>query len=170
MADTGFKTTGNVVSSAWTTPITTTRINTSDDSRALARGTAPQSSTVNNFAFGVPAGATIDGIEAVAEMSVSNASYGAQIDVYLSWNNGANWSAAKSDTSGTTVDADKTLGGAADLWGHSWVDSELADGTFLVQIDGRTNGAGIDCRLDFFRIKVYYTEAGGNTGSMLLVF
>ena len=169
MSDTGFKVTGNVASSGTWGNMTTTRINTADNSRAIAAGTTFSVATLNNYTFGVPSGATINGIEVNTEFSTDVALATATLQLSLSWNNGTNYTATKSDTTtGSTTDKNSTLGGSADTWGHSWTDSEFANGTFLVKVEGKSSNFGGQCRLDFLQIKVYYTQ-GNNNGFFLLM-
>ena len=172
MADTGFKTTGAVVSAGTWTNMTTTRINTADDSRATAVGTTFRVATLNNYSFGLASGVTIDGIEVNTEFSTDNAGAVATIQISLSWDNGSNYTATKSDTqTGTTADKNSTLGGSTDTWGRSWTDSEFANGTFLVKVEGKSNNVAASCRLDFLQIKVYYTVAAtGATGAYYMFF
>ena len=170
MADTGFKTTGAVVSAGTWTNMTTTRINTANDSRATMTGTTFAVATLNNYTLGIPSGATINGIEVNTEFSISAASSTATLQISLSWDNGTNYTTAKSDTqTGTTADKNSTMGGAADTWGRSWTDTEFADGTFLVKVEGKSSTGGNSCRLDFLQIKVYYTTASGTTGAAFLL-
>ncbi len=169
MADTGFKTTGAVVSAGTWLNMTTTRINTADDSRAATTGTTFGVATLNNYTFGIPSGATIDGIEVNTEFSISAGGATATLQISLSWNNGTNYTATKSDTATSTTDKNSTMGGATDTWGRSWTDSELANGTFLVKVEGKSSTPSNSCRLDFLQIKVYYTAAGGNTSNWFLL-
>jgi len=170
MADTGFKTTGAVVSAGSWANMTTTRINTANDTRATATSTTFIAATLNNYTFGIPSGATIDGIEVNTEFSPDSAATTATLQISLSWNNGTNYTATKSDTqTDTTTDKNSTFGGSTDTWGRSWTDSEFADGTFLVKVEGKSSGVFFQCRLDFLQIKVYYTAAGGNTSNWFLL-
>ena len=138
--------------------MTKTRINTADDSRATMTGTTFAVATLNNYTFGIPSGATINGIEVNTEFSICNASATATLQISLSWDNGTNYTTAKSDTiTGTTTDKNSTMGGVADTWGRSWTDTEFADGTFLVKVEGKSSTVGNSCRLDFLQIKVYFT-------------
>jgi len=168
MADTGFKTTGNVVSTGTWSNFTTTRINTADNSRATTTLGTFDAATINNFSFGLSSGVTIDGIEVNSEFSNSLGTATATLQISLSWNNGTNYTATKSDTVTSTTDKNSTLGGATDTWGRSWTDSEFANGTFLVKVEGKTTAGG-SCRLDFFQIKVYYTAAGSNTTDWFII-
>ena len=156
MADTGFKTTGAVVSTGTWSNFTTTRINTADNSRAITLSSTFDAATINNFSFGLSSGVTIDGIEVNTEFSNNSGAATATLQISLSWDNGTNYTATKSDTVTSSTDKNSTLGGATDTWGRSWTDSEFANGTFLVKVEGKTTAGG-NCRLDFFQIKVYYT-------------
>jgi len=170
MSDTGFKTTGAVVSTGSWANLTTTRINTADNSRATAVGTTFIVGTLNNYSFGLSSGVTIDGIEVNTEFSTDSAAATATLQISLSWDNGTNYTATKSDTvTGSTNDKNSTLGGAADTWGRSWTDSEFANGTFKVKVEGKSSSAIASCRLDFLQIKVYYTAASGTTGAAFLL-
>ena len=158
MADTGFKTTGAVVSaSPWWTNMTTTRINTADNTRATMVGTTFAVATLNNYSFGLASGVTIDGIEVNTEFSTSPALSTATLQISLSWDNGSTYTTAKSDTVSSTTDKNSTMGGATDTWGRTWTDAEFANGTFLVKVEGKSSGFADSCRLDFLQIKVYYT-------------
>lgn len=172
MADTGFKVTGAVVSAGSWSNMTTTRINTADNSRATIAGTTFAVATLNNYSFGLSSGITIDGIEVNTEFSTDSAFQKATLRISLSWDNGTNYTATKSDTvTGSTNDKNSTLGGATDTWGRSWTYSEFANGTFLVKVEGKSDFAGTSCRLDFLQIKVYYTVAAtGATGAYYMFF
>ena len=170
MADSGWKTTGAVVSAGTWTNMTTTRINTADNSRATAQGLSFRTATLNNYAFGIPSGATINGIEVNTEFSTDDGAQTATLQISLSWNNGTSYTTAKSDTvTGSTTDKNSTMGGSADTWGRSWTATEFADGTFLVKVEGKSSQTLNNCRLDFLQIKVYYTTASGTTGAAFLL-
>ncbi len=160
MADTGLKVTGAIGYDGSWTNLTTTRINTSDNSRATTTSTVFDAGSMYNFTFGIPSGATIDGIEVQCEFNNSTAGRTSTIQFSLSHNNGTNYTATKSDTVVGTTDTTRTYGGATDTWGRSWTDSEFADGTFLMKMEGKTN-IGFTCQVDWLAVKVYYTAAGG---------
>lgn len=170
MSDTGFKVTGNVASVGLWGNMTTTRINTADNSRATMTGSSFTAATLNNYSFGLSSGVTVNGIEVNTEFSTDNAAYTATLQISLSWDNGSNYTATKSDTvTGSTTDKNSTLGGAADTWGRSWTDSEFANGTFLLKVEGKSSNGFGQCRLDFLQIKVYYSTASGQTGAAFLL-
>jgi len=127
-------------------------------------GSAASESTVNqkqdwyNFSFGVPAGATIDGIEVKVEArDIYCDPNGA--DVELSWNGGASYTSSGKGFDGNCESwSVETLGGATDTWGRSWSDSDFSDANFRIRLSmtGYT-GDGID--VDYIQVKVHYTPA-----------
>ena len=115
------------------------------------------------FAFGIPGGATIDGIEVVIEASVTTATGGTDIIcVNISPDGGATWATAKATADLTSTDATFTLGGAADTWGRAWTDTEFSDVNFLLRLMPDASGSGLlDFQVDVLSTKVYYTAAAG---------
>ena len=78
------------------------------------------------------------------------------MDVELSWDNGASWTAAKTDAVESTSERSVVLGSSSYAWGRTWVSSEFADDPFLVR--ATTNGSGSPTYfLDWAPVKVYYT-------------
>ena len=161
MADTGLKVTGAIGYDGTWTDLTTTRINTSDNSRATTTATAFDASSMYNYSFGIPSGATIDGIEVQCEFNNSFGGFVSTVQFSLSWDNGTTYTSAKSNTVTGTTDTVRTYGGATDTWGRSWTDSEFADGTFLMKMEGKT-GFGATCQVDWLAVKVYYTEVSNS--------
>lgn len=170
MADTGAKVCGTVEAEAWSSNFTTAVINSSNNVRAWALGVSYKDAEISDFAFGVPAGATIDGIAVVAEFSSSYAGFVATIAISLSYDDGVNYTAPKENTVTSTIDESKTYGGAADTWGRAWSAAEFADGTFRIKVQGKTDSADRNCRLDYLYAIVYYTEAAGGTGMFIQFF
>lgn len=174
----GAKTTGTVTSTGAWTNLTTVRINTSDDSRALCEnanncdaGAGTEDGQLSDFTFNIPSGATIDGIELIVEARCNGsqcASFsGDLIEAALSWDNGSSWTSVKQTGELTTSDASYTLGGSSDTWGRSWSSTEFSDGTFQLSIGaqcstGNCNGGGSPFRteeIDYLTLNVYYTPA-----------
>ena len=168
MADTGLNTAANVTNTSWTS-ISSSNIDTSDDTRATATGSTYLVAEAYNFSFGVPSGATIDGIEVQAEFSASLAGIIASLRLSVSGNGGSAYSSTKEDTVTGTTDTTRIFGGATDLWGlASFSEANTQDGNFYVKVEGKTNSAGRSCRLDYLAVKIYYTEANGG-GFFLLM-
>ena len=168
MADTGLNTAANVTNTSWSA-ISASSIETSNDTRASATSTSYLVAEAYNFSFGIPADATIDGIEVQAEFSASLSGVIASLRLSISGNGGAAYSATKEDTVTGTTDTTRTFGGPTDLWGEaSFSEYGTQDGNFFIKIEGKTNTVSRTCRLDYLAVKIYYTEANGS-GFFLLM-
>lgn len=152
MADTGFKTAGTVESQTNFTNFTTTSLGSSDNSYATCGSSLDVDGQISDFSFGIPASATIDGIEVTIEGKHSTGRD--QILVSLSWNDGTSFTATKSNDFDVTEGV-KTYGGTVDIWGRTWADSEFTVGTFQAKIEVPSSAA--EPSLDKLQIKVYYT-------------
>ncbi len=166
--DTGEKITGTVVSTGGWTNLTTTRINTSDNSYATCPTGDPcngNPGVLSTFGFGIPSGATIDGIEVISETGCDNAGNNCSTNVTyinaLSWDGGASWTSNKTVAFSLRADADRTLGGPADTWGRAWSDSELSNANFRARVSFSNTASTRHGRLDFLRVRVTYTAGGG---------
>jgi len=166
MADTGFKSPSSSNTGGWST---LSNCYSSNNSYATTTSTTFISGDVYNFAFGIPSGATIDGIEVTAEFSAQAGGIVATIQLSISGDGGGAYTATKSDTVTGTTDTTRTYGGATDVWGAGpWSDANFADGTFYVKVEGKSGSFGLQCRLDHLQVKIYYTE-GSQSGFFLLM-
>lgn len=170
-ADTGFHVAGTIESSSGWASFTTTRLNTSDNSRTTCNtdSTDPTcTGQISDFTFGIPGGATIDGIEVSAEYLCSNICTASTrefiLATALSWDDGGTFTTEKQDTTESETDVTVTFGGAADTWGRSWSDTEFADGSFRLKVTGDEQAGNLttDGALDYIAVKVYYTAPIGN--------
>lgn len=169
MADTGFKTASSVTNTSWTS-ISASAINSSNNTYATAQGTTFLVATCNTFGFGVPTGATIDGIEIQAEFSVNSGPASvATLQLSISGNGGSSYTTTKSNTVTGTTDTTRTYGGATDLWGEaSFSEYATQDGNFYIKLEGKADLAFVSCRLDHLQAKIYYTAStGGGFFSLL---
>lgn len=161
----------------WSNP---TNCFASDDARATAALTGSGGGTKTNYlsvnfsalAGLIPVGATIDGVFAEVEKSVTSTS-GNPVDgsVILSKDGttagpvGGNISNDKaSATVWSTTDTYASYGGPNDTWGFtSLTRADVIAGTFAFMISGfKTPGeTSTTVRIDHVRITVYYTDAGG---------
>lgn len=135
----------------------------SDDTRSTTgfsiAGTRYHRST--NFGFAIPSGATIDGIVVEIEKSQQFGSGNAQDeDVYIVKGGSPVGDDNAAAGNWPSSDAYTTYGGASDLWGTTWSDTDINASTFGVQIRALATGF-VDARIDHVRITVYYTEGGG---------
>jgi len=126
----------------------------SDDEYARPFGAAEQQDWYN-FGFSIPAGATIDGIEILAEGHKTSAGGESTDDIEFSWDGGVNYTtSSKSVTFPDITDTTETAGGAADTWGRSWTVSEFSNANFRVRFTAAgTKGMFVD----HIQIRVTYT-------------
>jgi hypothetical protein len=118
------------------------------------------SQTFNGFVHGVPESDSIEGIEVKLEVSGSTAA--GSIGVELSWNSRSSFTSTGYTTGVlTTTDTVITLGSPTDLWGHSWMPSEV-DGSFSVRVTGSPSTNNV--RIDAIQVKVYHQASGGGAG------
>lgn len=115
---------------AWTNP---NNIQASDDSYATRVNVATSNESTDwidatTFGFAIPAGSVVDGIlvELERKCSANGASYTQDLHVQL-LKAGSAVGTDKADTvtKWPTTDAYVSYGGAADLWGTTWTDSEI---------------------------------------------
>jgi hypothetical protein len=115
---------------------------------------------VTNFDFGLPAGATIDGVECRVESSVNNSGTWTQVvDLY---NASAAIGTSKSTTGITSLtDEVRSYGGAADVWSATLTQAIINGSGFGILITAnRTTGIGsARFEVDFVEARVHYTEA-----------
>lgn len=115
------------------------------------------------FGFNVPTSATINGVK--VEIERSQAASGSVKDVtvrLLKAGTATGDNKADTTSSWPTSDTTATYGGAADLWGATLNASDVNATNFGVTLKVEGN-AGVDtARVDYVRITVYYTAAGGS--------
>jgi hypothetical protein len=118
-----------------------------------------------NFGFSISTGATINGI--VVEGDWYRASTVSVDYVYILLSDGSEGAENKSDEAAAiaTTDSDTydAFGGSSDLWGETWVASDINDIDFGVLIGfnvGESDPFPVDgyIYVDHIKITVYYTE------------
>lgn len=149
---------------AYLSPATPTELTASDDTRVRINNA--QSTTGTDFGFALPSGATIDGVEATVEWSVTAGSWTATLNL---WDD-ANLGTAKTQAEiVNTTDAVVNFGGAADLWGSTLTTAIVNSTTFGLNISVvRNSGAG-NARfdVDHVQLRITYTE-GGSSNTILI--
>lgn len=148
MSDTGPKTCVTIESTGTWSNFTTARLNVLDGLYASTFAVVADSGKISDFVFGIPAGATILGIEVKVTFG-----FGKELYVGLSPDNGASWVTQPAQAGGAM--SEKTFGGPADLWGYGWVPAEFAAGTFMVDLEG--TGAIFPLDVDYVTVTVYYS-------------
>ena len=110
----------------------------------------------STYGMSLKSSCSVSGIEVKLDWWLSALGDGNSMDVELSWDNGASWTAAKTDALESTSERSVVLGSSSDAWGRTWASSEFADDLFLVR--ATTNGSGSPTYfLDWAPVKVYYT-------------
>jgi hypothetical protein len=107
-----------------------------------------------NYAFTIPSGSTIRGIEVQLKAMVDNNSGSPKICIQLSWDGGVTWTTDKStplNTSMTTF----SLGNATDIWGRTWSATDFADANFRVRVIDVANNTSRDFFLDWVAVRVH---------------
>jgi hypothetical protein len=129
----------------------------SDDSYATET-TEAEDQSYENFSFGIPSGATINGIEVKIEAKAGDAA-GCEAQIAL-YNTGSGHSDYR-DQAVTDSDTTYTVGGSSDTWGESWTDGDFSNGNFHAEIqfddESSSSCSSTTFYLDLFQIKVYYT-------------
>lgn len=144
---------------------------TADDGTNATQANSGSKTAVNdsldcdNFDFSsIPSGATIDGIEVVierAEGATGNNIYDYTVQLFKA---GSLTGDNKADTVNewpTTITA-KTYGGAADLWGTTWTDSDVKDPDFGVRMTNQkvsSSSSSGSNTVDYVKVTVHYTES-----------
>jgi hypothetical protein len=111
----------------------------------------------NNFSFGVPNNAAINGIEVRLDGMTTSNSGTRKFCVELSWDGGSNWTSSKELNITSTSESSYTFGGSADTWGRTWDDDEFDNSEFRVRVTNVANSTSRTFRLDATAVKVYYT-------------
>ena len=111
----------------------------------------------HNYGLSMDASCNISGIEVRLDWWVDTGGEGTNMDVELSWNGGALWTAAKTDSSESTTERTVILGGSADTWGRSWTVAELSNANFRLRATINGNG-GQTHYLDWIPVNVHYEQ------------
>lgn len=155
-------------STNWTNP---GNVTTSDDNYAtfLAQfdGDFSKDLDCTNFGFSIPAGATIDGIQANIERNGFDIT---DLSIKLLNGDGAGGESAQDKSTGASWSSSDTVdsfGGSTDTWGETWSVSDVNSSNFGIRIQCQDNTAGIppalgSAQIDHVEITVYYTVSGPN--------
>src|SRR6185436_9593024 len=114
-----------------------------------------------NYGFSIPGGSTINGVEVRLDAkadSVGNEN--PAICVQLSTDGGATWTTTKQTPTLTTAEATYLLGGATDVWGRTWTNTDFGDAGFRVRLITIAFSNQRTFSLDWAAVKVYYTSTG----------
>jgi len=154
MANTGVKSPNANSGSGWTS-----RNLAYADGGGSAVATSAVTTSWWGYAFGIPDGATIDGIIVYLDAYVTGLVDAVWLNAELSWDSGASWTATQTTTALTESETVYTLGSAVDTWGRSWTTAQMASGVFRVRLTPSYEAeAPLTTEVDWLRVDVFYTE------------
>ncbi len=110
----------------------------------------------SNFGLGVPAGATVLGIQVRLESRVDSTTGSPKMYIQLSTDGGATWTTAKATPTLSRSDRVYTLGGTTDLWGAAWTGAALSDANFRLRITNVATSTSRDFSLDQIVVDATY--------------
>jgi len=150
MADTGYISPGTMAddsavgSRTWSNPDNAKANDGSYASYGIAYG--PEYShylKATNFGFSIPSGATIDGIKVEIEGKTDADTAGNDYRVSIVKSDGTVGTTNKgNNTMLESSDTYRTYGGATDLWGETWSDTDINDTDFGVVYEGLLEDSG----------------------------
>ena len=109
----------------------------------------------HDYGFSIKNSCAISGIEVRLDWWLDSLGGSNSMDVELSWDGGASWTAAKTDIVESTTEHTTILGSSSDTWGRAWAATEFTDASFRARLT--TNGVGgRNYFLDWVPVKVYY--------------
>lgn len=151
--DTGYKSPSSTgtPNNSWTNP---TNAYSSNDAYATAsEGASRVYQSYGTFGFGIPAGATINGIEVSAEAKTGSGTHDLAVGIYDG--TAVRYKYQNHNTTEQTL----TSGSSIDLWSGSWADTDFSDANFYLNFGTSDYDDGSTDFLDHIQVKVYYTEA-----------
>lgn len=152
-----------VGSIAWATP---SNITTDDGNEAAASVTAGATTHYlkgTNFGFSIPSGDTIDGILVEIDRRAQTASRITDVTVSIVKGGTVTGDNKAIGTTWPTALTYQSYGGAADLWGTTWTDSDINASNFGVVISCTNSSGTVGARVDAIRITITHTTPGGAT-------
>jgi len=109
-----------------------------------------------DYNISIPSGCSVSGIEIRLDWWLDSTMGSNSTSVELSWDGSASWTAAKTDSTGTTEEHTAVLGGSTDTWGRSWAAAELSNDNFRLRITSNSDDSSRDFFLDWVPIRVSY--------------
>ena len=165
MAVTAWRLPGTVVAPGWTNPNNIKLVDSNFASKAVGPG--GYSGVIRGEAFGfttddIPAGSTIDGIEAETRLLSSGTAYPTAYALYVQKVGGTNIGNNKASSWNFAFDASvptRIAGGATDKWGVNPTASEAIASTFAVayefqNVDAKFSATG---NMDSIRLRFHFT-------------
>lgn len=161
LAGTGVST--NTNDASWSNPGRVTANDGSFASCGMSKGTeVGDALDADNFAFAIPAGATIDGIEVIIDRRESATNDNVVDHTVRLFKEGTLAGSNKADTSTEwpTTAAERTYGSPTDLWGTTWTVDNINHADHGVRLNAQAvSGSSPQADVDHITMVVYYTEA-----------
>ena len=117
-----------------------------------------------DYGVSIPVDCSIRGIEVQLDWWLDATNGISSMDLELSWDGGTSWTAAKSDPEETTSEHTVTFGSATDVWGRTWMLSDVDNANFRVRLTSISTVGIKDFYLDWVPVKVHYVNAITTTG------
>ena len=117
-----------------------------------------------DYGISISGNCSIRGIEVRLDWWLDAINGASSMQVELSWDGGASWTAAKTDTEETTAEHTGTLGSDTDLWGRTWALSDIDNANFRARLTSNSTVSGKDFFLDWVPVKVHYVNGIVTTG------
>ncbi len=151
----------------WSSP---GQISTSNNAYAIAagsKGTTTQALRATQFGASIPSAAIITGVEMRFERQDSGSVKDSDVRLLKA---GTETGTNKADT-GTTWPATDTVSGtygsSTDLWGASWIPSDINNSNFGVSIAADNLGGAENAAVDHIELKIYYTLSSSSSRVLL---
>ena len=109
-----------------------------------------------NYGISIPADCSVSGIEVRLDWWLLSTSGANSMSVELSWDGGATWTAAQTDSTETTSEHTAVLGGSSDTWGRSWTVGEVSDSNFRVRVTSNSDQWWMWFFLEWVPVRVYF--------------
>jgi hypothetical protein len=109
-----------------------------------------------DYGISVSPDCSISGIEVRLDWWLDSTLDTSSMTLELSWDGGASWTGAKTDTTESTSEHTAVLGGSTDTWGRGWTLGELSDANFRVRVTSNSDSGSRDFFLDWVPVRVYY--------------
>ncbi|NQY11833.1 MAG: T9SS type A sorting domain-containing protein [Flavobacteriales bacterium] len=149
--------------SVWTS---VSNVGASDDVYATA--TPDEENTrrvrVTDFGFAITDGDEIEGIEVTVEWAADNADRIFEKQIKLRKGTSLVGTNNSSNAVITTTETITTYGGATELWGETWLESDIESANFGVQVKAKETGDGTNTiSIDHITITIYHSTPSGAT-------
>ncbi len=149
---------------AWSNPGNIAADDGSVAAAAMTSGATSEHLKGTDFDFAIPAGATIDGIVLEIERRGQATDRISDVDVKLVKGGAVVGDNKAAGSFWTTTLTYQSYGGASDLWGTTWTESDVNALGFGAVMSCTSTGGSSGAQVDAFRITVHYTEGGGGGG------